>query len=100
MSEFAAGKKAIAECDICGFRYKLKQLRALVVNDQEVNLLACPTCWDEDHPQLKHGKYPVRDPQALRSPRPDYAGYAQSRSLTVELGSVFSKTHAGQLTVT
>jgi hypothetical protein len=30
-SKFASGKKAIAECDRCGFRYKLKELRSLVI---------------------------------------------------------------------
>ena len=30
-SKFASSKRAIAECDICGFRYKLKQLKELIV---------------------------------------------------------------------
>ena len=78
---FASGKFAIAECDRCGFRYKLKELRALVIKTKHVNLRVCPTCWDPDHPQLQLGMYPVEDPQALRNPRPDYAGYAQSRDI-------------------
>ena len=28
-SPFARGKRAIAECDRCGFRYKLKELKSL-----------------------------------------------------------------------
>lgn len=70
-NRFASGKKAIAECDICGFRYKLKELKRLVIKTKNVNILACPTCWNPDHPQLQLGMYPVDDPQALRDPRRD-----------------------------
>jgi hypothetical protein len=76
-NRFASGKKAIAECDRCGFRYKLKQLRSLVVKTKNVNILVCPTCWEPDQPQLQLGMYPVDDPQALRNPRPD-TSYVQS----------------------
>ena len=70
-SQFASGKWAIAECDRCGFQYKLKRLRELVVKTKTANLLVCPTCWEKDHPQLQLGMYPVNDPQAIRNPRPD-----------------------------
>jgi hypothetical protein len=70
-SKFASGKKAIAECDRCGFRYKLKELRSLVIKTKNVNILVCRTCWEPDQPQLSLGLYPVNDPQALRNPRPD-----------------------------
>jgi hypothetical protein len=70
-NRFASGKKAISECDRCGQRYKLKQLRELVIRTKNVNILVCPECWDPDHPQLMQGMYPVEDPQALRRPRPD-----------------------------
>ena len=68
---FASGKHSISECDRCGFRYKLKQLRRLVVKTKLTNILVCPTCWEQDQPQLQIGMYPVDDPQALRNPRPD-----------------------------
>jgi hypothetical protein len=68
---FAAGNKAIAECDRCGFRYNLKELRSLIIKTKNVNILVCPECWEEDQPQLQLGMYPVNDPQALRNPRPD-----------------------------
>lgn len=68
---YASGKKAIAECDRCGFRYKLKQLKKLVIKTKTTNILVCPTCWEKDQPQLQLGMYPVDDPQALRNPRPD-----------------------------
>jgi hypothetical protein len=79
-NRFAAGKKAIAECDVCGQRYKLVQLRKLVVKGKNINTLACPECWNPDHPQLMLGTFPVDDPQALRDPRPD-TSYRQSGSL-------------------
>jgi hypothetical protein len=69
--KFASGKKAIAECDRCGFRYQLKQLKKLVIKTKNINLLVCPTCWEPDQPQLQLGMYPVYDPQALQNPRPD-----------------------------
>lgn len=76
-NRFASGKRAISECDVCGQRYKLKQLRQLVIKTKNVNILACPECWNPDHPQLQLGMYPVDDPQALRNPRPDVS-YRQS----------------------
>jgi len=69
--KFATGKKAIAECDRCGFRYQLKQLKKLVIKTKNINLLVCPTCWEPDQPQLQLGMYPVYDPQALQNPRND-----------------------------
>lgn len=66
---FSSGKHAIAECDRCGFRYKLKQLKELVVKTKRVNIMVCPSCWEKDHPQLLLGMYPVYDPQGVRNPR-------------------------------
>ena len=70
-NKFSSGKFAIAECDRCGQRYKLKQLKKLVVKQQIKNILVCPECWEPDQPQLSLGMYPVDDPQAVRNPRPD-----------------------------
>jgi hypothetical protein len=70
-NRFASGKHAIAECDRCGQRYKLKQLKKLTIKTKQVNILVCPECWEPDQPQLSLGMYPVDDPQALRNPRPD-----------------------------
>lgn len=82
-NRFASARKALAECDICGFRYRLRELRNLIVKGRDTNLKACPECWDRDHPQLKLGMYPVDDPQAIRDPRPDFVGYAVSRGITI-----------------
>ena len=70
-NRFSSGKFAIAECDRCGFRYKLSQLKNLVIKTKNVSIKVCPTCWEPDQPQLSLGLYPVNDPQAVREPRPD-----------------------------
>ena len=58
-NQFAAGKYAIAQCDRCNFRFKLKQLKSLVIKTKNVNILVCPECWEPDQPQLQLGMYPV-----------------------------------------
>lgn len=70
-SKYASGKKSIAECDRCGFRYMLKVLKTLTIKTKNVKIKVCPTCWEPDQPQLSLGMYPVNDPQAVRDPRPD-----------------------------
>jgi hypothetical protein len=70
-NRFSSGKFSIAECDRCGFRYKLKTLRMEVVKTKTYQLKVCPECWTPDQPQLQLGMYPVDDPQAVRQPRPD-----------------------------
>ena len=77
-NQFASGKFAIAQCDRCNFRYKLKQLKPLTIKTKNVNILVCPECWEPDQPQLQLGMYPVNDPQAVRNPRPDSNSYYQS----------------------
>ena len=73
--KYSSGKNSIAQCDRCGFRYKLKQLKRLVIKTKNVNILVCPECWEPDQPQLSLGLYPVNDPQAVRNPRPDLGYY-------------------------
>lgn len=70
-NKFASGKNAISECDRCGFRFKLTELKKEVVKGNIINILVCPECWTPDQPQLMLGTYPVDDPQGLRDPRPD-----------------------------
>ena len=70
-NRFSSGKNSIAECDRCGFRFKLTQLKREVVKTKNYELLVCGPCWDPDHPQLQLGMYPVDDPQGVRNPRPD-----------------------------
>jgi len=75
-SRYASGKNAIAQCDVCGWRYKLKELKQLVIKTKNVNILACQECWNPDQPQLQLGMTPVDDPQAIRNPRPDTTYFA------------------------
>jgi len=78
-NRFSSAKNSIAECDRCGFRYKLKELKKLTIKTKQVTIKVCHTCWEPDHPQLQLGMYPVQDPQAVREPRRDnsylQAGY-------------------------
>jgi len=78
-NRFSSGKNSIAECDRCGFRFKLKVLKKLIIKTKQVSIKVCPSCWEPDQPQLQLGMYPVDDPQAVREPRPDVsyrqAGY-------------------------
>jgi hypothetical protein len=93
-NKFSSGKFAIAECDRCGQRYKLKELRKLVVKQQIKNIKVCPSCWDPDQPQLSLGMYPVDDPQAVREPRPDVS-YQVSGSSGLQLNGSNDNTEEG-----
>lgn len=84
-NRYASGKFAIAECDRCGQRYKLTELKKQVVKTKLFQIKVCPTCWDPDQPQLSLGLYPVYDPQAVREPRPDVS-YYQSGNNSVNIG--------------
>jgi|TARA_R100001086_G_scaffold74970_1_gene36203 NAD-dependent SIR2 family protein deacetylase len=85
-NKYAAGKFAIAICDRCGFRFKLKQLRQLTIKTKKVNILVCPDCFEKDHPQLQVGMKPINDPQALKNPRPDTTMFSESKSRNFQYG--------------
>ena len=94
-NRFASGKKAIAICDRCGFQFRLKELKALVIKTKNVNIMVCRECWEPDQPQLQLGMYPVDDPQGLRNPRRDNSylqsglladGYSGSGSRDIQWG--------------
>jgi hypothetical protein len=76
-NRFASNKIAIAMCDRCGFQFRLRELRTLIVKTKQINMLVCNECWEPDQPQLQLGMYPVDDPQAIRNPRKDNT-YLQS----------------------
>lgn len=78
--KYASGKWAISECDRCGFRYKLKELRIEILKQKPYRVKVCPTCWTKDQPQLSLGTYPVFDPQAVREPRPDVSYYVSGNT--------------------
>jgi hypothetical protein len=94
-NRFSSGENSIAECDRCGFRYKLSQLKKEVIKTKTYNLLVCPSCWNPDQPQLQLGMYPVDDPQGVRDPRRDNTyqvsglladGYAGGGSRIIQWG--------------
>jgi hypothetical protein len=84
-NKFASGKYAIAQCDRCDQRYKLKDLRTQTVKTKPFKIKVCKSCWDPDHPQLQLGMYPVNDPQAVREPRPDLSYLVSGTSGLQEL---------------
>ena len=79
-NKYASGKHSIAECDRCGQRYKLKDLKKEIIKTRLYNLKVCPECWDPDQPQLQLGMYPVDDPQAVQEPRPDVSYIVSGQS--------------------
>ena len=79
-SKFASGKYAIAECDRCAQRYKLKELKIQILKTKPYQVKVCSSCWDPDQPQLLLGLYPVNDPQAVRDPRPDVSYLVSGQS--------------------
>jgi len=85
-NRFSSGKNSIAECDRCGFRFKLTDLRREVIKTKNYELLVCGPCWDPDHPQLQLGMYPVDDPQGVRNPRPDRSYVTSGLLADGELG--------------
>lgn len=99
MDKFASSKQAIAECDVCGFRYKLKELKTVFVKGRDTNIKACKECWDPDHPQLKLGEIKVSDAQGIRNPRPDFAGYPASRAIVTPVRAVVGTVFLGRVTV-
>jgi len=104
-TRFASSQNALGVCDVCGFTYKLRELRTTIVKGRVTNIKACEECWDPDHPQLHLGEFPVHDPQALRDPRPDSNQYAQSRAQlipvrsAVDSGSSVATMFVGRVTV-
>jgi hypothetical protein len=84
-NRYASDRKAIAICDRCGFQFRLRELRTLIIKTKQVNILVCRECWEPDQPQLQLGMFPVDDPQALRNPRRDNTYY---QSGTLANGSI------------
>lgn len=100
MTLYADGKKALGICDICGFSYKLRQLKSVVRNRVKTGLLACPTCWDEDHPQYELSRLRIEDAQAIRDPRTDKVEYNSVRGIIIIATPVVAVGFLGPVTVT
>ena len=93
-SKYASGKNSIAECDRCGQRFKLKELKKLTIKTKQVNIKVCQECWEPDQPQLSLGMYPVNDPQAVREPRPDLS-YRVSGTSGLQINGTNDTTEEG-----
>lgn len=95
-NRFASGKWAIAQCDRCDQRFKLKVLKREIIKTKNYELLVCPECWDPDQPQLQLGMFPVDDPQGLRNPRPDRSYLASGTTgLQIQTGNSTSVLEQG-----
>ena len=79
MSTYASGKYAIAICDVCGNQCAYKQLKIYIFDRRPNGWKVCPSCWDEDNPQLQVGKHFKEEGIALFQPRPD-SSLASSRA--------------------
>ena len=77
---YASGKKSKAICDRCGLKYRYNQLQFEIENQRRNGLKVCPSCLDQDHPQLRLGRTPVVDNQSIRDPRPDVAETATNNT--------------------
>jgi len=96
-NRFSSGKNSIAECDRCGFQFKLRELKKEVIKTKTYDLKVCPQCWDPDQPQLQLGMYPVDDPQGVRDPRPDTTYITSGRNgLQVQQGNSSSVLQNGE----
>lgn len=95
-NRFSSAKNSIAECDRCGFRFKLTELKKLIIKTKQVSIKVCQSCWEPDQPQLSLGMYPVDDPQAVREPRPDTSYYqAGYTGLQVTVNTDFGDPSGG-----
>jgi len=77
---WAAGTKALGECDRCGLTYLLNDLKEETHGGVPQNNRVCHSCWDEDNPQLRLGEIRYIDYQALRDARPDQGEEASTSS--------------------
>jgi hypothetical protein len=70
-NRYTTNKNAIADCDVCGFQFKLRELKDLYVRKTNTNIKACKECWNPDQPQNKG----VLEPRSTT----EYAGDVSSR---------------------
>jgi len=61
-NKYTSNKNAIADCDVCGFQYKLKTLKSLFVRKTKTNILACTECWNRESTTEHAGDVPGRRP--------------------------------------
>jgi hypothetical protein len=71
MADYASGKHALGICDRSGLTFKLKDLYHQIIDGKDSGLKVSAAMLDPDQPQLWLGRFPVKDPQAVRGPRPE-----------------------------
>tara|TARA_Y100000310_G_scaffold342324_1_gene445053 strand:- start:661 stop:1020 length:360 start_codon:yes stop_codon:yes gene_type:complete len=95
MGDFAAGKYALGICDRSGLTYKLKDLMPQVKDGKDTGLKVSRSMLDPDQPQLWLGRFPVKDPQAVRGPRPE-TGLTEQRDTDWNWNPVGDKNLLGE----
>ena len=70
MSKYAQGRYAFGYCDLTGFRYPLRELKAEVIEGKLTGAHVGFDVWSPDQPQNWLGTVRINDPQALYQPRP------------------------------
>ena len=81
MGDFASGRNALGVCDVCGFSYKLRELKALTIKRNVTAIIACPVCWDPDHPQRVHAE--LDHERRHHQPRSQRAAFAEAEATGV-----------------
>lgn len=54
-NKFTTNKNAIADCDVCGFQFKLKELKDLYVRKTNTNVKACKECGTQINHRICRG---------------------------------------------
>ena len=71
MADYASDKYALGICDRSGLTFKLKDLHDQIIDGKNSGLKVSRAMLDPDQPQLWLGRFPIKDPEALRGPRPE-----------------------------
>jgi hypothetical protein len=96
MGDFASGKYAKGVCDRSGFVYALKDLVPQIKDGKDTGLRVHGSMLDPDQPQLWLGRFPVKDPQAVRGPRPE-TGLTDQRNIVWNWSPVGDRNSLGEL---
>jgi hypothetical protein len=99
-AKFATGKYAKGICDVCGVAYMLNELRGTTIRGKPTGILACPICWDPDHPQNFLPFALTVDAEALRVARPEDFGPSRAMVCVFETDSIVATFSVGSVEVT
>jgi hypothetical protein len=68
-NRFASGKFAIAQCDRCNFRYKLKDLKTEIVKTKPYKIRVCPAVLGSGSTTVAVRYVPCRRPASVARPK-------------------------------